>query len=217
MSSHCPARSDIPAIILAGGESRRMGEDKALLKLDRDTLLDHVSRRLGQQTGSLAISRHRADEGITGLPVIPDSDTAFEGPLSGIMAALEYFSAKDKDASHMLSVAVDTPFFPDNLLTQLSGQCDSGDLIVIARSGGRVHPVFALWPFALLADLRHWIGSQPSRRLMAFIDRHPHRFVDFADIEGLEGLGAPLDPFFNINTPEDLARARQIVAASPQQ
>ncbi|WP_180900950.1 molybdenum cofactor guanylyltransferase MobA [Martelella soudanensis] len=190
----------IPAVILAGGASQRMGTDKAMLAFGDGTLLSHALARIGAQSGEVVVSRHDgAMAEFGGAPVIADGGGDHHGPLSGILAALRHFEGSA--ASHIASIAVDTPFFPADFVGRLQAAAPRSREIIAARSNGRVHPVFALWPVLLADDLADWLADG-NRRLMAFVERHPHRYVDF-DVVGAS------DPFFNVNTPEDLEEARK--------
>lgn len=196
----------LPAVILAGGAARRMGEDKAELMLKERTLLQNAIDRLEPQAHPLVISRRQATGSEpSAFPVIGDHFAGFEGPLAGISSALCYFSALP--ASHMLSVAVDTPFFPADLADRMMEACAGNDEIVVAASAGKHHPVFALWPLSLGASLATFLAEPQNRKVMDFIGRHTHQTVDFDFSPTSNGT---LDPFFNINTPEDLNYARQV-------
>lgn len=194
----------LAGLVLAGGRSRRMGEDKAFLALGGETLLARAVRWLAPQVERLWISangepsRHAG----TGLPVLKDAVPGFAGPLAGVLAGL--VTARSEGFDRLLTAAVDTPFFPHELAARLSDGA-AGE-IAVAASAGRTHPVFALWPVALADELSATLAAG-SNKAMAFIARHPHRIVDF-DIGGG-------DPFFNINTPEDLALAEARLAGSP--
>ncbi|TNB48311.1 molybdenum cofactor guanylyltransferase [Martelella lutilitoris] len=197
-----------PAVILAGGASRRMGTDKAILTLEGEPLLARAQRRIKTQAHPVLISRH-GDE-LAGLPdatVIRDAGTGHEGPLAGILAGLGHLAAQGSKATHMVSLAVDTPFFPADLVERLSGARPAPNVIVLAHSQGRAHPVFALWPLALREALSNWLASGSNRRLMDFVAGHPCLGVDFPLISTKEGA---VDPFFNINTPDDLDAARRV-------
>jgi molybdopterin-guanine dinucleotide biosynthesis protein A len=199
----------IPAIILAGGRASRMGGgDKALKPLAGRPLLSHVIERLGPQAGTIAINANgdpvRFDP--FGLPVIADTRPDFPGPLAGILAGLEW--AAPFRGTHLVSVAVDTPFFPENLVERLTAEIGRGEQrIVLASSSGKTHPVFGLWPLALRGDLAHFLATGTTYKVSAFVERREHAVVDFPTI-GLSS-GA-FDPFFNVNTPEDLNRAEAI-------
>ncbi|MBB4123512.1 molybdenum cofactor guanylyltransferase MobA [Martelella radicis] len=197
-----------PAVILAGGASRRMGTDKAMLTLEGETLLARAHRRIKTQAHPVLISRHGDD--LAGLPdatVIRDAGTGHEGPLAGILAGLRHLAAQGSEATHMVSLAVDTSFFPADLVERLAAASPAPDAIVLARTDDRVHPVFALWPLVLREPLEDWLASGVNRRLMDFVREHQSRIVDFPLIPAEDGA---IDPFFNVNTPDDLAAARHI-------
>lgn len=186
-------------VILAGGAARRMGgADKALLLLEGLRLVDRVIERLRPQVAALAISANGPLERFAGLhlPTLPD-DTS-HGPLSGILAGLDWAAAAG--ASHLVSAAVDTPFLPCDLVPRL---CLAGerhiDSFAIARSGGRDHPTFGLWPVSLRDDLRTFLEEAASTRVMGFVGRHDAARADFDDVHA----------FANLNTPEDLAAAQR--------
>jgi len=196
----------IPGVILAGGLSSRMSEDKARIRLGGASLLDRAARRLGPQVSALAVNANGpvlfADGGE--LPVFADLDTARAGPLGGILAALDHAKRHHPGASHVATVPIDSPFFPADLVARLARAADSPDRIVTARSAGGLHPVFALWPVALAGDLAAWLAGGGALRVRSYLERHQARIVDFPSLDTPRGL---FDPFFNINTPDDLAAA----------
>lgn len=200
----------IAGVILAGGLSRRMGGgDKTLLPLGGRPLLSHVIDRLERQASPMALNangdpaRFRA----FGLSVIPDTAGDFAGPLAGILAGMEW-ARQQEGVKALVSVAGDTPFFPENLVAGLAGATGGRlDRIVMARSGGRLHPVFALWPVALRHVLAAFLAKEESRSVAAFATRHDAVEQDYP----LERFGAmTADPFFNINTSGDLAEAEKL-------
>ena len=206
-------RKDIAGIILAGGLSRRMGGgDKPLGALAGRPLLDHVIARLKPQVGPLALNANGDPSRFSsfGLPVVPDTVEGFAGPLAGILAGLEW-AAANTAARRIITVAGDTPFFPDDLVAH-SVEASAGrpDIIAVASSEGRWHPTFALWPVDFAASLRRALVDQDERRVKAFIEGHDHVAVDLA-IPEVEGIA--YDPFLNINTPQDLAEAERLARA----
>ena len=185
-------------VILAGGQARRMaGRDKALLALNGQPLIGHVLDRLAPQVAALAISANGdpARFAAFGCPVLPDADAL--GPLSGILAGLRW--AADGGASALVSAPVDAPFLPGDLVPQLllAGE----GRLTLATSGGRDHPVVALWPVALADDLGRFLASGVKPKV-----------TDFADAQGAARARFP-DPqaFLNLNTPEDLAAAEALI------
>lgn len=200
----------IVAVVLAGGLSSRMGGgDKPLLELAGKTILAHVIGRLRAQVASMAINANGDASRLAtyNLPVIADDMPDYPGPLGGVQAGLQW--ARSRGASSLLTVAGDTPFFPPNLCAALA-EAAGGEQIAVASSGGRQHPTFALWPTALLEDLDAFLGDG-GRKVSAIIARHAHVAVEFVPASL---PGGRIDPFFNINTPDDLAEARRLMEAS---
>lgn len=200
----------IAGVILAGGLSRRMGGgDKALLTLGDWPLLSHVIDRLQRQAAPIALNANGDPARFRpfGLPVIPDTVEGFAGPLAGILAGMEW-ARQQKGVKALISVAADTPFFPEDLVTGLARATDGRlDRIVVACSAGRRHPVFALWPLALTDALSAFLAEEQSRSVAAFADLHHAAEQDYP----LERFGAmTADPFFNINISEDLAEAERL-------
>jgi len=190
--------------ILAGGRSRRMGHDKRLAKLANRSLIEHAIARLKPQADLLMINANDdpSHYAVTGLAVRADPIPDFAGPLAGILAALIW--AEEINARVLITVPSDAPFFPANLVRQLDAIPNRA--IVSASSGGRLHPVFSLWrkPESFIAPLREALESEGQRKVESFVARFPHGSVDWPV--------APYDPFFNINTPADLAVAERIMA-----
>jgi molybdopterin-guanine dinucleotide biosynthesis protein A len=194
-----------PAVVLAGGLSRRMGQPKPALHLGGQTMLARIIGRLEPQAGHIAVNLNGAGEAtIDGNPVIGDTVPGFLGPLAGVLAAMRHAAATTPAATHVLVVPTDTPFFPQDLSQRLTEAMTEREQIAVASSGGALHPLFALWPVSLADDLEHWVTTDPKRRVRAFIERHPNVEVDFPLTVTTAGL---FDPFFNVNTPDDLRRA----------
>ncbi len=196
----------IPAVILAGGLARRMGGgDKTLREVAGETILSRVIARLTPQATPIALNANGdpARFAALGLPVLPDSIADYPGPLAGVLAGLDW--AASLGATHVLSVAADTPFFPADLASRLTGAVSDDTPIALAatREGDRTirHPTFGLWPTALRDDLRAAL-TDGLRKVVRWTDEHGAATVVF-DTD-------PVDPFFNINTPEDLARAEAL-------
>jgi molybdopterin-guanine dinucleotide biosynthesis protein A len=199
-------RSDIAGVVLAGGRSQRMGRDKAGVMLGAESLLHHVLTRLSQQTPLVAVN---ADAAAEGLPVVPDHFRGKAGPMAGIHAAMVY-AAGLPSITHVVTVSVDCPFFPADLVVRLAAAIEHPSQIAIAASEGRSHSVFGLWPVTLAADLGAWIATDEKRRVRDFLLRHDVTEVAFPLHPTRASL---LDPFFNINTPDDLVEAERWLEA----
>lgn len=198
----------VTGVILAGGEGRRMGNvSKSLLLLDDRPIIGHVVGRFGPQVSRLSINSNRDDESYRayGVPVVEDSVPSLPGPLAGVLAAMEWMHAQPdrKDRPQWLvSVPADSPFLPDDLVARLLTAATEHDaMIAYAIRGGLRSPLFALWSTALRYDLRRQLGVG-QRKVSAFQQRHRCVAVPFDESEA--------DPFFNINTPEDLEAARRL-------
>jgi molybdopterin-guanine dinucleotide biosynthesis protein A len=197
-----------PAIILAGGRSSRMGGGhKSLLKVDGHSMIDHVIRRAASQCAPLALNVNGdpADFSGLGLPVLRDSMPDFPGPLAGVLVGLEWAASLGGD--RVISIAADTPFFPLDLAERLAALA-SGTAPVIAATrlaDGEIieHPTFALWPVALRDPLREAMEAG-ERRVRGFAKAHGVKRAIWETPDH--------DPFFNVNTPEDLAQAQLLAS-----
>jgi len=197
-------RTAILGVVLAGGKSRRMGGgDKALMALAGQPLIGRVIAHLAPQVRQVSINANSDPARFAGfgLPVFADTLPGHPGPLAGVLAAMRFATTHDACLTHVVTVATDTPFFPDDLVTRLAQRATKPDTIAMARSAGRRHPVFALWPIALADDLQSWLNGTDTFKVMVWVERHGLAEVDFpADHH---------DPFFNINTPQDRQTAEK--------
>ncbi|MEM7528816.1 MAG: molybdenum cofactor guanylyltransferase MobA [Pseudomonadota bacterium] len=204
----------IAGVILAGGLARRMGGgDKALLEVAGRPLLAHVIERLRPQVEALALNANGDATRFSafGLPVLADTVPDFAGPLAGVLAGLRW--AAPEGFTHIVSAAGDTPFFPGDLVAGLQAALEAApgarDRIAIAatedprRGGLAEHPTFGLWPVDLADDLEAALKGD-MRKVIVWASRHGCARAVFPE-------GARM-PFFNVNTPEDLAEAARLAA-----
>lgn len=203
----------VAGVVLAGGLSRRMGcGDKALRDLAGKPLLLHAIERLSAQASPLAINANGDASRFAafGLPVIADATDDFAGPLAGILAGLRWAAGAAPDARFIVTAACDTPFFPEDLVAKfLAAAGGAYPAIVLAKSGEQVHPVFGLWPVALADALADALASG-TRKVRYWAEQHPHFIAEFPTASV---GGAFCDPFFNANTPEQLAEAAALLRA----
>lgn len=199
----------IVGVILAGGRSSRMGGcDKAMLELGDQHLLERAICRLSKTLDCILVSHNEGLPGFNSHPVLKDSIEGHYGPLSGILTAMLWAEKNAPHISHILSVAVDTPFFPIDLVERMmKGLALSGSAPRLAKFGGDIHPTFGLWPVALADDLDHFLRSG-ERKVRLFAQAHTCDYVEFPS---LDCNGEKFDPFFNINRREDLIRAQELV------
>lgn len=200
----------IVGVILAGGLSTRMGGgDKTLRLLAGKPILQHIIERIQPQTSELIINASGDASRFSGfnLPIIPDTVGDYAGPLAGILAGLEWTATHHPATLWMVSVSGDTPFIPLHLVARLLAAVKEEQThIAVARTQGFCHPVIGLWSVSLMADLRHALIEEGLHKVDRFTARHPLSKVDFDH--------NPIDPFFNINTPEDLAQADRFLHAN---
>ncbi|WP_343082323.1 molybdenum cofactor guanylyltransferase MobA [Ostreiculturibacter nitratireducens] len=197
-------------VILAGGLATRMGGgDKGLKPLGSGRLIDEVIARLRPQCASLALNANGdpARFAELGLPVLPDGLPGNLGPLAGVLAGLDF--AAERGFSHIVTAAADTPFFPRDLVARLTEAAEkAGAPIALAATPGERgldrHPTFGLWPVALREDLRRAL-VEGLRKIVLWTDAHGATTAVFPV--------DPFDPFFNVNTPEDLKEAEALLEA----
>jgi molybdopterin-guanine dinucleotide biosynthesis protein A len=199
---------NIVGLLLAGGQSRRMGGgDKGLRVIGGVPLIERVIERVRPQVETLVLNANGDPARFArfGLPVVPDSVPGYAGPLAGVLAGLDWTAEHRKDCTHVVSVATDAPFLPRDLVSRLvRGMEKSGADLACAASGGQPHPVIGLWPVRLREDLRRAVVDETVRKVDVWTARHRLATVPFPS--------EPLDPFFNANRPEDLTTAAALLA-----
>jgi molybdopterin-guanine dinucleotide biosynthesis protein A len=205
--------SDFPipptlGLVLAGGLARRMGGgDKARIKIGKSAIIDRVLATLSGQCVDIIINANgdpaRFED--TGCVVVADSVPDFAGPLAGILAGLDWLAEQNNGVEWLLSVPGDCPFLPDDLTERLHEarrKLGTGVPLACARSGEWRHPVVGLWPLALRGSLRQALFEEGLHKIEVWTARHGVAIADWPD--------QPVDPFFNVNTPEDAERATRI-------
>jgi molybdopterin-guanine dinucleotide biosynthesis protein A len=199
-------------LVLAGGQARRMGGgDKALLRIGGETVLSRTLRRVTPHCRAVALNANGDPSRFAafGLPVIADSVADFAGPLAGVLAGMDWAAAADPDAEWLATVPGDCPFLPHDLIPRLHhARNESGRPIACAKSGEWRHPVAAIWPVGLREDLRHALTAENLRKIEIFTERYGVALAEWPD--------RPIDYFFNVNRPDDLAEAERIAAENPQ-
>jgi molybdopterin-guanine dinucleotide biosynthesis protein A len=176
-----------------------MGEDKAGFSLAGTTMIERAMDRLRPQVSALVLSLHQPAKANHGLPVTLDAAGDHQGPLAGILAALRW--AETSGLPWVATVAVDTPFFPKDLVYRLKAAARD-KAMAVASSGGRLHPVFGLWRSELAPALRSEMGKGL---------RSARQFVALHDAGIADWPSEPYDPFFNINQPDDVSMATRIL------
>ncbi len=190
-----PSPHNTTALLLAGGQSRRMGSNKALLAWGKVRLVDHLLGVLQDQCQRVLISTNTTIDRLPEtIPQLRDS-IADAGPLGGVLTGLEWLQKHATD-EWLLSCAVDTPGAPTDLLARLIMGREAGRSVVVPVYKQRPHPTCSLWHCSVAPQLRRYLEGG-ERRMLRFLDATPHTLVAFDDLAE--------DPFINLNTPEEFA------------
>ncbi len=201
--------SNVIGVLLAGGLARRMGGgDKGLAMLGGRPLMDRIIERTRPQVSELIINANGKPERFAtyGLPVVADVIGDFAGPLAGVLTGLEWAAENAPGIEWVASFATDAPFVPLDLVERMQAAVDAkGADMGCAKSAGRTHPVFGLWPVRLADELRMAMENEDMRKIDLWTARYHLLEVDFST--------DPFDPFFNINAPDHLAEAEKILSA----
>ena len=201
----------IVGVILAGGRASRMGGgDKGLQEVGGSTILARVIERVQPQVDALVLNANGdpARFASYGLPVIPDTVPGFVGPLAGVLAGLAWAEANHPQARYVVTVPADGPFVPRDLVQRLAEKLVAEDAeLATAASGVQTYPVVGLWPVRLRPALHDALTNEGVQKVDAWTRRYRRAIAAFP-VE-------PVDPFFNANTPEQLAEAEQLAALHP--
>jgi len=199
---------EIAGVLLAGGQSSRFGgADKCLQFLDGKTLLERVALNAAPQVGALILNANGDTERFPdlGIAVVEDSIEGFAGPLAGVLSAMDFVAKHVPQARWVATFATDAPFVPVNWVNRVLAAITREDAHMgTVSSQEHTHPVFGLWPVDLRFELRKAIEIERMRKVRAWTSRYKLATVAFET--------GPVDPFFNINTPEDLAEAESLLA-----
>mgnify|MGYP005658182891 FL=1 len=199
-------RGPVVGVLLAGGLARRMGGgDKCLRQLGGRSLIDILIERTQSQVSHLIINANGDPKRFEaqGLETVPDVIDGFQGPLAGILTGLGWAASHVPEAQWVVSFATDAPFVPLDMVSRLFAAVEDEQAdMACAMTNGRTHPVFALWPVRLKEDLHRAMMGEEMRKIDLWTGRHNIVHVEFPTV--------PIDPFFNVNRPDDLARAETL-------
>jgi molybdopterin-guanine dinucleotide biosynthesis protein A len=183
------------------------GGDKALIRIGGKPILDRVLAILRPACQQIVLNANGDPRRFAayGLPVVADSVPDFAGPLAGVLAGLDWAAEHAPGAEWMVSVPGDCPFLPANLVSRLhEAQRTQAKPIASAQSGDWRHPVASLWPLNLRNDLRHALIDEDLHKIEVWTARHGVALATWQD--------KPVDPFFNVNSPDDVATANALAA-----
>ena len=194
----------IISVLIAGGKSRRFGGGiKTLTKINGESIFEKIINVLNKQNTKILINSNYKNEVFlnTNFPIIEDLNNNFQGPLAGIYACMKWLNKQKLNTDWLLTVPSDTPFLPNNLLEIFKSKLKNKTNILIARSNGKIHPIIGMWNISLYNNLKNELESE-NRKIMEWVYKNNFDFVDFNNRN--------YDPFFNINTKEDIVEAQNI-------
>ena len=199
-------------VVLAGGRARRMGGgDKARIPIGGTSILERVLARLHAQCSGIILSANAdpARFADLGVPIVADSVPDQAGPLAGILAGLDWTASHAPWIEWILSAPIDCPFLPRDLVARLhQARAAAGAQLACTRSGEWTHPVVALWPVNLREDLRRALTVEAVRKVDEWTARYAIGIAEWPAV--------PVDPFFNVNTPEQAAAAERMAVEHPE-
>ena len=199
------SENNILGVILAGGQSRRMGRDKSFIKLNGKTLIEHTIIKVKKFLPNLIIISNENKNEIMkyGIDLVNDCLGKNQGPLIGVMTAMKYIKDNKKNFDWIATFPCDTPFFPELLMKKFIDNSKSKkSLLYFASSKGQRHNVFGLWSLKLYDKLHDDIVNKNSRKVEDWAEQN--------DVQRIEFSFEKDDPFFNINTEEDLIKAKEL-------
>lgn len=199
--------SDTAIVILAGGENRRMGRNKALLELGGKPLLSHLATFAQSLSAHVAVSVHTVHDVETDLPVLTDNSDQRCGPIAGVISGLEWLNRLPPSVNTLLTLPVDTPFVSPQILTELKQALKQPAQGCYANALGRSHYLCSLWTNAALAVIQEYL-SKGGRSIYGAHQQLNSTEVHFA-VATEQHTQTELQ-FFNINTPEDYAQAKEL-------
>ncbi len=191
----------IAAIIMVGGLSSRMGGGvKSLLEFNEKSIFDRIITIIRAQSTNVLINCNNNEKKFIkyNLPIIRDIKTGYLGPLAGIHAGMSWLIKNKPEIKWLITIPGDTPFLPFDLINTFKKKISSNLKIIIARSEDKVHPAIGAWHTSLFKDLEENINNR-QLKILKWAKKHPLNYIDCKN--------QYYDPFFNINTPQDIEEA----------
>ena len=200
MSEH-----NILGAILAGGQSKRMGKDKLFLEFNNKKLIEHTIDKVKKYLKKVIIITNQDNEFFSknNLTTVKDCIEGQLGPLVGILTAMKWAKENLSKCSWIATFPCDTPFFPESIIKSFIEESKKKEsLILCASSHGRKHNIFGLWSLDLYDKLKNDLINKKIRKVQDWTEKNKIKNLEFKFID--------YDPFFNINTEEDLAFAKKL-------
>jgi len=199
------SEDNILGAILAGGQSKRMGKDKLFLEFNNIKLIEHTIDKVKKYLKEVIIITNQDNEFFSknNLTTVKDCIEGQLGPLVGILSAMKWAKENLNKCSWIATFPCDTPFFPEKIIESFIEESEKKEsLILCASSHGRKHNIFGLWSLDLYDKLKNDLVNKKVRKVQDWTEKNKIKNLEFKFID--------YDPFFNINTEEDLAFAKKL-------
>jgi len=199
------SENNILGAILAGGQSKRMGKDKLFLEFNNKKLIEHTIDKVKKYLKKVIIITNQDNEFFSknNLITVKDCIEGQLGPLVGILTAMKWAKENLSKCSWIATFPCDTPFFPESIIESFIEESEKKEsLILCASSHGRKHNIFGLWSLDLYDKLKDDLINKKVRKVQDWTEKNK--------IKNLEFKFKDYDPFFNINTEEDLEFAKKL-------
>ena len=198
--------NNILAVVLAGGQSKRFGEDKNQVKLGNITLLEHVLAKVTNKFEKILIisNQNLNIKTLTSITIIPDCIQGNLGPLVGVLTAMKWIKKKNKQYQWIATFPCDTPFFDTSIIEKYKSKINLNEsLLYFVKSNQKRHNIFGLWSVKLMDTLENDLVNNNFRKVEEWADK--------IGVETINIKSDKFDPFFNINTKTDLEEAEKIL------
>tara|TARA_Y100000590_G_scaffold149614_1_gene171882 strand:+ start:1116 stop:1727 length:612 start_codon:yes stop_codon:yes gene_type:complete len=196
------SENNILGVVLAGGKSKRFGVDKSRIKLKGKTLIEHTLDKIKSKFNTIIIVSN--NENYKGYTTIKDCIDGQLGPLAGVLSAMKWIKKNNYAYNWIATFPCDTPFFNNSLINKFIEASNLNDsLLYFAKSAEKRHNIFGLWSLKLIEDLEKDIVENNYRKVENWANKIGVKTINISYNE--------IDPFFNINTKEDLAEAEKIL------
>jgi len=199
------SEDNILGAILAGGQSKRMGKDKLFIEFNNKKLIEYTIDKVKKYLRKVIIITNQDDEFFSknNLTTVKDCIEGQLGPLVGILTAMKWAKENLSKCSWIATFPCDTPFFPESIIKNFIEESEKKEsLILSASSHGRKHNIFGLWSLDLFDKLKDDLINKKVRKVQDWTEKNK--------INNLEFEFKDYDPFFNINTKEDLEFAKKL-------
>ena len=192
------------AVIMIGGKSTRLGGGiKSFIEFNNKNIFDRILAKTKPQIKNIIINCNTEEPKLKkyNLPIIKDIKKGYLGPLAGIHSTMTWLKNNKKNIEWVITLPGDTPFIPFNLINRFKNKISPKVKIILAKSDNNIHPIIGAWHLSLLTSLDKNL-EKGNRKIMSWAKIHPIDYVDFQSKD--------YDPFFNINTKQDIKIAEKI-------